>query len=144
MPVTPMGWASEGGGESDKSFDIQELNTQARICTHLNLVRAEGRWSSASKRKGAGGGQKAGETDGAGLYRHTTGLPSLALLHMCTPKPVCAGSLLQRVEFLEVRGGYCMGIRNDGLYMLESQVTRTIAGGIGKPCNLFETLFGNF
>lgn len=59
-------------------------------------------------------------------------------------KPVCAGSLLQRVEFLEVRGGYCMGIRNDGLYMLESQVTRTFAGGIGKPCNLFETLFGNF
>lgn len=83
VPVTPMGWASEGGGKSDKSFDVQELNTQARICTDLNLVRAEGRWSSASKRKRAGGGQKAGETDGAGLYRHTTGLPSLALLYMC-------------------------------------------------------------
>ena len=37
-----------------------------------------------------------------------------------------------------------MGIRNDGQYILESQVTRTIACGIGKSCNLFETLFGNF
>ena len=36
-------------------------------------------------RRRAGGGQKAGDTDGAGLYRHTMGLPSLALLYMCPP-----------------------------------------------------------
>lgn len=83
-----MGWASEGGGKSDRSFDVQELNTQARIYAHLSLVRAEDRWSSASKRKGAEGGQKAGETDDVGLYRHTMGLPSSVLLHTCPPQ-VC-------------------------------------------------------
>ena len=139
-----MGWASDGGGKSDKSFDVQELNTQARICTHLNLVRAEGRWSSASKRKGAEGRRDRWRRSVQTHHGPAQSCTSIHVPTLGTHKPVCAESLLQRVEFLEVRGRYCMGIRNDGLYMLESQVTRTIVGGIGKPYNLFETLFGNF
>ena len=75
MPVTPMGWASEGRGKSDKSFDVQELNTQARICTHLNLMRAEGRWSSASKRKRAGGGQEEGRRQETQMAQVCTDTP---------------------------------------------------------------------
>lgn len=59
-------------------------------------------------------------------------------------KPVCAGSLLREWSFWKSVGATAWASEMMDCICWSLKVTRTFAGGIGKPCNLFETLFGNF